>query len=1080
MSEYVRFTLRILPKGDEVRKCCSGSESEGYGYSQLSRVLNMREGGGGSGFRGFGSTGEQGNTFGRGFGTAVGGPGGGVWGRGGGSSSSDASVGFGKDNSSAKLSANSGFGSSQSTWHNKSAGSDISSGGVGGGNRPSGFKRISAEFSKTSGTGFGKAVSNGGVGGNVSTFGFGSSSLRGDGNSTVQLTSGIPTTTSGEFGAASFSDRGGKSDNTTSSSQRGGGGFGSFGVTPQATATKDFGPAFTQIKQGGFGGTEPSSSIADDVNNESALKGFATTASSTNVRGGGFGMASTASKGFTSAAGSDQGGGGGGTSGRQPTFGNMGSSNRFGAHKTFGTVIGHNSIAQQSSIAPPGHSFGAATGALISGNSKKYDYPPVSLRGDESDKRIATSINDMLPPPPPPVVHKNDLELNKPRPHSTRIMGITTSEAEAMKAAIQRTPRAGFLGSGGGGNGSDCKSKMYEKMTNSQEQSKDNNSKGVVGEGADGLAPTPAPIASEEGVSTIDGVQVEWERRDFADAVALIGRNELMCSSKEVDERIRMDDLRMLEREHVNHRKPDGTPYRTHEMAIKKFKRVTPGTRKDDPAEVRTPKALEMTMSYLEDKVIPKGSSYVWRGKENDPRIEDSVARMKWGEESASDEVEYEVYKYVWDRTREIRGDYSMQGFQMAVGRLDSVMDLNVYERIARWHICMDHRLHGNVAYDRSNNAAQNLEQLKATLGSLLELYCVVRSKISAGGNPKDFTSPHEAELCAYHLLLNLDQDGGSMALSLVQEWIDNAPEVAHSIWVKRALKVLVARKNGNFSFFFRELSTAPYLFRCCLFMYVSSERSQALRCLQATRTYPLDDLIDLLAFQSRDEAIDFVTAHGLEVDINSDVSWFSSKGDRMLVTPARLPVVLKMEATIEPASRGFGIKDIIYGKALPKDRTWGRALSPHGQNLSSAIDSQNHEERAMLARVIEVIEQNEEDRQKNRDDVTRLVELERIKMRADAERKTRETEERAKKALQDAEEKRRLKALRLQEEEVRIQFIIYHDSCSCCYIFLINRFTCLCIVILVIKWCNQYRRKGCSCWKGRPRKNGMQRQSIY
>ncbi len=1027
----------------------------------------MREGGGGSGFREFGSMGEQGNTFGRGFGTAVGGSGSGGWGRGGGSSSSDASVGFGKDNSSAKLSANSGFGfgSSQSTWNNNSAGSDISSGGVGGGNRPSGFKSIGAEFLKTSGTGFGKAASNGGVGGNVPTFGFGSSSsLRGDGNSTVQLTSGIPTTTSGEFGAASFSDRGGKSDHTTLSSQRGGGGFGSFGVTPQATATRDFGSAFTQLKQGYFGGTESSSSMTDDANNESALKGFVTTTSSTNVRSGGFGMASTASKGFTSAAGSDQGGGGGGTSGRQPTFGTMGSSNRFGARKTFGTVAAHNSIAQQSSIAPPGHSFGAATGTLISGNSNRYVYPPVSLRGDESIKRTTTSINDMPPPPPPPVVHKNDLELNKPQPYSTRIMGMTTSEAEAMKAATQRTPRAGFLENGGGsGNGSDFKSKMYEKMINSQEQSKDNISKGIVGEGTDELAPTPVPIASEEEGVSIDGVQVEWECRDFADAVALIGRNELMCSPKEVDERIRMDDLRMLEREHVNHRKPDSTPYRTHEMAIKKFKRVTPGTRKDDPAEVRTPKALEMTMSYLEDEVIPKGSSYVWGGKENDPRIEDSVARMKWGEESASDEVEYEVYKYVWDRTREIRGDYSMQGFQMAVGRLDSVMDLSVYERIARWHICMDHRLHGNVAYDRGNNAAQNLEQLKATLGSLLELYCVARSKISAGGNPKDFTSPHEAELCAYHLLLNLDHDGGSMALSLVQEWIDNAPEVARSIWVKRALKVLVARKNGNFSFFFRELSTAPYLFRCCLFMYVSSERSQALRCLQAMRTYSLDDLIDLLAFQSRDEAMDFVTAHGLEVDVNNDVCWFSSKGDRMLVTPARLPVVLKMEATIESASRGFGIKDIIHGKALPKDGTWGRALSPHGPNFKSAIDSQNHEERAMQARVIEIIKRNDEDLQKKRDEETRLVELEKIKRRADAERKTREAEESAKKALQDAEEKRRLEALRLQEEEVIIQLIIYDDSCCCCYIFPINRFTRLCFFVL-LKWRNQYRRKGCSC----------------
>ncbi len=982
----------------------------------------MREGGG-SGFRGFGSAGEQRTTtFGKELGTAVGGGWGRGWGRGEGSSSSDASVGFGKDNPSARMNANSGFGfdNSQSTSINNSAGgSDLSSAGFDGGNRPSGFKSIGAEFSKASHAGFGKAVSNGGVGGNVPTFGFSSfSSFRGDGsNNTAQLLSGT-TTTSSEFGASSFSDTGGKRDNAATSISSHGG----FGVTPRLTATaKDFGLPLTQTKQGGVGGgTEPLSSIADDVNNGSAaLKGFTGTALRTNVGTSGFGMTSTDSKGFPNAAGFNQGvnGGGSGTSGQQPTFGTMGSGNRFGARKTFGTVAAYNEIAQQSSIASPVSSFGgAATGAPISGNSKK---PDISLRGDESDKRAMATIHDV---PPLPVADKDNLELNKPQPRSTRIMGMTTSEADAMKAAIQRIPRAEFLGSGDGGNGGDLKSKMYEKMTNSLEQSKVNISKGIVGGGADELASTRSTLveAPEEGVSTIDGVQVEWERRDFADAVALIGRNDLMCSSKEVEERIRMDDLRMLEREHVNHCKPDGTPYRTHEMAIKKFKRVTPGTRKDDPAEVRTPKALEMTMSYLEDEVIPKGTSYIWGGEENDPRIEDSVARMKWGEENASDEVGYEVYKYVWDRTREIRGDYSMQGFQMAVGRLDSVMDLSVFERIVRWHICMDHRLHGNVAYDRGNNAAQNLEQLKASLGSLLELYCVARSKISAGGNPKDFTSPHEAELCAYHLLLNLDLDGGSMALSLVQEWIDNAPQVAQSIWVKRALKILVARKNGDFSFFFRELSTAPYLFRCCLFMYVSSERSEALRCLQAMRTYPLDDLVDLLAFQSRDEVMDFVTAHGLEVDVNNAVCWFNSKGDRMLVTPARLPVVLKMEATIESASRGFGIKDIIHGKALPNDGTWGRAPYPRGENdISATVDSQSCEERAMQARVIEIIKRNEEDRQKRKDEEeTRLVELKRIKRCADAERETREAQERAKKALQDAE-KRRLEALRLQEEEV-------------------------------------------------------------
>ncbi len=387
----------------------------------------MREGGGGSGFRGFGSTGEQGSTFGRGFGTPVGGSGDGGWGRGGGSSSSDASVVFGKDNSSAKLSANSGFGfgSSQSTWsNNNSAWSNLSSGGFGGGIRPSGFKSTGTESLRTSGTGFGKAVgSGGGVGGSASRFGFGSSSLHGGGGgNTLPSTSGILTTTSGGFGAAaSFSDGGNsKSDNTTPS-QRGGSGF---GVPPQAmTATRDFKSTFTQLKQGGFGTESSSVAMADEVDESAASKGFSTVSSlppSLSASVGGFGTAPTTSKGFVSAAGGSDQVGEGGTLGRQPPmFGTTATSNRFGSSKTFGSVVTSNAITQQPSIVPlPGHSFTAA-GTPVSGSSS----------------------NDMPPPAPPNLRHKNnDLELNKRRPshNSSRIMGMTASETEAMKTVIHQ------------------------------------------------------------------------------------------------------------------------------------------------------------------------------------------------------------------------------------------------------------------------------------------------------------------------------------------------------------------------------------------------------------------------------------------------------------------------------------------------------------------------------------------------------------------------------------------------------------------------------------------------------------------
>jgi hypothetical protein len=816
------------------------------------------------------------------------------------------------------------FGTTHATGSN--FGSTTDEGGVG-------YQAAGTTFGNTqaaSGTGFGAQTGGSTFGGQATGIGFGAKAA-GSGF-------GAPTTSSG-FGAQAPGGFGAQLA----------GGFGSQASTGLPATGSGFGSqagtTFGSQTSGGFGSKVGEGATRDGIGTKAV--GFGALA----PRGPGTGQADVAPALSSSSSFAPQAAAGFGASGAG--FGSKGSDAKesrssFGSSSAFGSKGASASVLASSTL-DVGPALGDASGiklgafgaggeylcvllcigecflilcnflAGINAQAHTYDRPPRTIASGGLGGREREGI----------------LSSRSMRPASasksrSRIAGMDESEVAAMREAVGRAPKPSFLGAshppelslGGGGDGyrshlrgetalpepTFLGSRAVRKFrTNSEAVEPDK-------DGDDSMA------ASTGGVT--DGVQDSWSRQDLGDAVALVGRNELMCSAKEVAERIRTDDIRMLEREHEHLLKPDGTPWRYADMCVKKFKRVTPGTRKDDPAEVRTPAALQRTMSYLEDYVMPKATSYRWGGTNNDPRIEEAVARMKWTAESAEDEVEYDVYKYIWDRTREMRGDYSMQGFQLTVGRLDSVSDLSVFERIARWHIAMDHRMHGNAAYDRGNNAAQNLEQLKATLGSLLELYKVARLKVANGGSAAQFLSPYEAELCSYHLILNLDHEGGGMALGLVQGWQKEAPEVYHSPWVQRGLEVMAARRSGNYARFFRLLRTSPYLFRCCMFMYVGVERSWALLCMDSFRTYPLSDLVNLLAFESRDEAVLFAEDHGLEVDqFEDEVHWFGSNHEGQKVplfaSPSKLPSTWKMVETVEAASEPFTLKDILNGRAI-------------------------------------------------------------------------------------------------------------------------------------------------------------------
>jgi hypothetical protein len=55
-----------------------------------------------------------------------------------------------------------------------------------------------------------------------------------------------------------------------------------------------------------------------------------------------------------------------------------------------------------------------------------------------------------------------------------------------------------------------------------------------------------------------------------------------------------------------------------------------------------------------------------------------------------------DVYQFVWDRTRMIRKDFILQNYIGMSGNnrgLCSAVAVRCHERIARWHVMMEHQL---------------------------------------------------------------------------------------------------------------------------------------------------------------------------------------------------------------------------------------------------------------------------------------------------------------------------------------------------------------------------------------------------
>ncbi|KAL8028721.1 hypothetical protein ABFX02_14G179100 [Erythranthe guttata] len=292
------------------------------------------------------------------------------------------------------------------------------------------------------------------------------------------------------------------------------------------------------------------------------------------------------------------------------------------------------------------------------------------------------------------------------------------------------------------------------------------------------------------------------------DFPALMGSCPFMCPVEERIRRERLRDLSVLERLHGNPAKTSPT------LAVKKFCR-TISTREMQASDLRPIPVLESTLNYLLNLMHSEDHPF---------------------------EV---VHDFIFDRTRSIRQDLSMQN---AVG--DRV--IHMYERMVKFHIVSRHHLQRSCG---TPNAASlyhlNAEQLMKSLTTLLNLY-----EANRADSHSTFLQS-EAEFYSHYLLLHLDSKNQGEPLSLWLRRIPSPIMKSREMRFARRILRLFSRyyRMGNYKRFIHTTENeASFLQYCIIEPYINEVRILALSCISyggyKMQAYPLVQLSKILMME--------------------------------------------------------------------------------------------------------------------------------------------------------------------------------------------------------------------------------------
>ena len=284
---------------------------------------------------------------------------------------------------------------------------------------------------------------------------------------------------------------------------------------------------------------------------------------------------------------------------------------------------------------------------------------------------------------------------------------------------------------------------------------------------------------------------------------------------------------------------------------VKRFRRSAAGYDEQLPSDIRTPRVLQTTLNHLFESVIG-------------------------GPEPLAN-----THKFVWDRTRGIRNDFSIQ----QVSRIDDLkIAIDCFERIARFHILSLHQLSHPSRDNGEFDHHQEREQLNNTLLSLMYYYDDSRRQL---------VSPNEAEFRAYCIIFEM-QDQRPDLEDRAQNWPIALLEDPR---VKTALKLYAAAGNtsdeqgplrprtafstaqANTRGFFDlvQSNSVSYIMACVAEIYFNLVRSTALEAIWtayrkrrpgsvAADDWGVEDLTYALGLDYHDQTREFCEEHGFQI----------------------------------------------------------------------------------------------------------------------------------------------------------------------------------------------------------------------
>ena len=211
-------------------------------------------------------------------------------------------------------------------------------------------------------------------------------------------------------------------------------------------------------------------------------------------------------------------------------------------------------------------------------------------------------------------------------------------------------------------------------------------------------SPQPLPT-SNTGDSTSND---KGNRQDLKSAVSLVGTCQNMCPDDELQRRERESDIQLLEIVQPGTLHPP--TWTLLDTAVKRFRRSAADYKLDVPEWVRPPDVLEKVCSYLEEWIMERDR------QGGDPRFPQ-------GQTPPS----LDVYQFVWDRTRMVRKDFTLQNYVGSGGNCDA-RAVRCHERIARWHAMCEHQL-SHISDFTTAQSSQNIQELMQTMQSLNQFY---------------------------------------------------------------------------------------------------------------------------------------------------------------------------------------------------------------------------------------------------------------------------------------------------------------------------------------------------------------------